>query len=168
MVGKVTAVQDDHKAIFVELEKPTNLKVGDEVNVSKQKHKRTLKQNSMYWAFISWCIHKNGGNLQAQGHFSVNALHDNIKEWIESAHSHDFPIDNKFTTTELDRKQFKEFFDLVSQELMVEILGVDTSRFWRDYEKYPKWSLYNRDDFKGYMDEIYHDIPDGLNGGGRS
>lgn len=153
MIGRITAVQEDSKAVFVQFETPGKFKMGEEVNVSTKKFKRTLPQNSLYWAFLTWCIHSAGGNLREQGHFSTDALHTDIKAWIESEHGHDFPIDKRFSTAELDKKQFAEFFNLISQELMVEILGVDTSGFWRDHERFTRWSEYNNDDMKAYLDE---------------
>lgn len=76
-----------------------------------------------------------------------------MKAWIEASHSDDFPISKKFTTTELDKKEFGQFFDIINLELMVEILGVDTAGFWHEYEKYSKWAEYSGDNFRGYMDE---------------
>ena len=153
MLGQVRAVQDDKKAVFVEFEEPCRFKMGDTVNVSDQKKKRTLKQNALYWVFLTWCIHPFGGDLQSQGHFSVDALHENIKEWFTATHRRQFNINGKFSTTSLNKKQFKEFFDLVNLELMVDILGVDTSGFWDEYEKYYEWIEYNPEDFQAYMDE---------------
>lgn len=155
MLGQIRVVQDDRKAVFIEFDHPVKFKMNQIVNVSDKKKARSLKQNSMYWAFITWCINPFGGDLQSQGHFSSDALHENIKEWIMASHSHDFPIDQKFTTTELNRKQFTEFFDLVNQELMVDILGVDTSGFWAEYERFKEWAQYNEPDFKTFMEEQY-------------
>jgi len=154
MIGRVTVVQNDNKAVWVEFDQPCKFRMGDEVNVGKKRHIRTLQQNRLYWAFLTWLIHPAGGNLREQGHFSTNALHEDVKAWIESEHNHDFPIDTKFSTAELSTKQFNEFIDLVNQELFVEILGVDTSGFWREYERFSKWAEYNSDDMKAYMDEI--------------
>jgi hypothetical protein len=36
---------------------------------------------------------------------------------------------------------------------MVEFFGVDTSAFWREYEKYNTWIDYNSEEFTDYMDE---------------
>lgn len=159
MLGKITVVQEDRKAVFVELEQPGRFKIGDTVNVSKKKQNRTLKQNSMYWAFLTWCIHPAGGDLQSQGHFSKDALHENIKAWIKVEHKHDFNVEEEFTTTELDKKQFGEFFDIINHELMVEKLGLDTSGFWAEYEKYTRWVDFNNDDFRSFMDEQVSEVP---------
>lgn len=154
MIGRVTVVQDDKTAVFVQFDRPGVFKMGDEVNVSKQRKQRSLQQNRLYWAFLTWLIHPAGGDLRSQGHFSTDALHQDIKAWIESEHQHDFPIDKKFSTTELTTQQFNEFLDLVSQELFTEFLGVDVSGFWVEYGKFSRWSEYNEPDMKTYMDEI--------------
>lgn len=153
MLGKVSAIQDDSKAVFIQFDQKCKFKLNEPVNVSNQRFKRTLKQNSFYWAYLTWCIHPFGGDLQSQGHFSVDAFHEDVKAWIEASHSHDFPIDKKFSTAGLDKKDFARFFDLVNAELMVEILGVDTSPFFIEYEKYRRWAEYNEPDFRRFMDE---------------
>ena len=155
MLGQIRVVQDDQKAVFIEFDRPCNFKMSQVVNVSGRKQVRTLKQNAMYWAFLSWCINPFGGDLQSSGHFSVDALHENIKEWIVATHRHQFNIDSKFTTTELDKKQFAEFFDIVNLELMVEILERDTSEFWVEYDRFKEWAEYNEPDFRAYMEEHY-------------
>jgi hypothetical protein len=153
MLGKISVVQDDKKAVFVELFAPGKFRIGEIVNISKKKKTRSLKQNNFYWCFLSWCIHPAGGNLQEQGHFSVEGLHEDVKAWFKDKHGKDFGIEGKFSTTALDKDKFKQFFDIVNQELMVEFFGVDTSAFWREYEKYGTWIDYNSEDFKDYMDE---------------
>ena len=152
MLGQVKAVQKDKKAVFIVFDRPARFKMNQVVNVSDRKQVRTLKQNAMYWAFLSWCISPFGGDLQSLGHFSVDALHENIKEWLMATHKRDFNIDGKFTTTELDKKQFAEFFNLVNQELMVDILEIDTSGFWVEYERFKEWAQYNEPDFRTFMD----------------
>jgi hypothetical protein len=159
MIGQVTAIQEDKKAVFVQFDEKCKFKQNESVNVSSKRFKRTPPQNRLYWAYLTWIIHPFGGDLQSQGHFSVDALHENIKAWIEAAHSHDFPIDKKFSTAGLDKKNFGRFFDLVNYELMIEILGVDTSPFFKDYEKYTKWSEYNDPDFRAFMDEKVSEVP---------
>lgn len=155
MLGRITVIQEDHKAIFVKLERSADFKINEVVNITKAKKKRTLKQNALYWCFLTWCIHPKGGDMRSQGWFSVDGLHTNIKAWIEENHAHDFPMDRHFTTTELTVEEFHSFFELVNQELFVEFLGIDTSGFWRDHEQYSQWVDYNSADFKAYMDEQY-------------
>ena len=136
MIGKVTVIQDDRKAVFIELEEPTKLKLGDEVEIRVHRQKRTLSQNRLYWAYLSWIISPEGGNLVDQGHFSPDALHEDIKSWITSKYPHQFTARaiNRFTTTELNTKEFTEYLQIVDRELMVQFFGIDTSRFWREVE----------------------------------
>ncbi len=159
MVGKVTALQDDAKAVFIQFDEKCKFKLNEPVNVSSKRFKRTLKQNSFYWSYLTWCLHPLGGDLESQGHFSVDAFHENVKAWIEAKHSHDFPMDKNFSTAGLDKKDFVRFFDLVNAELMIEKLGVDTSPFFKDYEKYSHWGEYNDPDFRRFMDEKVPETP---------
>lgn len=154
MLGKITVVQKDKKAVFVELEHPADFRTNEVVNISKAKKRRTLKQNALYWCYLTWVLHPKGGDLRSQGWFSVDGLHENVKEWIKESHAHDFKMDKRFTTTELSTEEFGQFFDLVNQELFVEFLGINTSPFWVEYEKYSRWTEYGREDFREYMDEI--------------
>ena len=152
MLGKVTVIQDDQKAIFIVFPGPINIKQGEQVNVTRKRKQRTLKQNRMYWAYLTWCIHPQGGNLQEQGHYSTDALHENIKAWFKDKHKEDFGIQERFSTAELDRQKFKQFFDIVNLELMVEFFEIDTSGFWKDYEKYGAWGMADQE-FRAWMDE---------------
>ena len=153
MLGKISVIQDDRKAVFIELFAPAKYRVGEIVSITKKKKARTRKQNNFYWCFLAWCIHPAGGNLQEQGHFSAEGLHEDVKAWFKDRHGKDFGIEGKFSTTTLDKDKFKQFFDRVNQELMVEFFDVDTSVFWREYEKYGTWVDYNSEDFGAYMDE---------------
>jgi hypothetical protein len=159
MLGKITAIQQDHKAIFIELETTASFKMGQVVEVTKAKKHRSIQQNRLYWAFLTWCIHPKGGALCDQGHFSTDALHANVKAWIESTHAHDFAFDKNFSTADLTTKQFNDFLELVSHELFGEILGIDTSGFELARGQYDKYGEYRSGSFKDFMDEQYNDLP---------
>jgi hypothetical protein len=137
MLGKITVIQDDQKAVFVELTEPTKLKLGDEVDIKKHKRKRSLSQNRLYWSYLTWIISREGGGLIDQGHFSTDALHSDIKSWIVDKYPHQFTAKeiNKFTTTELNTKEFNEYLGIVDRELMVQFFGIDTSKFWGEVEE---------------------------------
>ena len=132
MLGRITVVQQDNKAVFIELEQPCTFKMGQIVEIKEHKRRRTLPQNRLYFAFLNWCISREGGGLIDQGHFSVDSLHGDIKAWIQSEHPHQFNVDKLFTTTELNTKEFTEFIDIVDRELMVQFFGIDTSKFFGD------------------------------------
>jgi hypothetical protein len=134
MLGKVTVIQDDLKAVFVELQEPTKFKLGDEVDIKKHKRKRSLSQNRLYFGFLQWCISPEGGDLASQGHWSVDGLHSDIKAWVQSKYPNHFDMEDIFTTTALNTKQFNEYLELVDRELMVGFFGIDTSRFWGEVE----------------------------------
>jgi hypothetical protein len=128
MLGKILSIQDDHKAAFIEFD-ASKLKMGDMVNIKKARSVRSLQQNRLYWAFISWCISPKGGDLQSQGHFSKDGLHEDIKQWFKSTHQHDFDIDEMLSTATLNTKEFTQYFEIVKFELMAGFFGIDVSKF---------------------------------------
>jgi hypothetical protein len=132
MIGLIRAMQDDNKAVFIEFSTSAKFKMNQPVEVKVKRSIRTLPQNALYWSFLSWCISPEGGDLQSQGHFSIDALHEDIKSWFKSTHKHDFDIDKVFTTTELNAKEFGEYFEIVNAELMIQFFGIDTSGFFKD------------------------------------
>lgn len=153
MNGKITVVADDKQGIWVEFAEPVKFKMQDQVVVNEAKKIRTLPQNATYWLYLTWTISPFGGDLQSQGHFSKDGLHEDIKAWIKEKHPQDFKIDKKFTTTTLTRQEFSRFFDIVNQELMIEFFGVDTSPFWRDLERFSGWQETNPGTMDDYLRE---------------
>lgn len=134
MLGKIIEFSRDKKDLTIRLPAPGKFRLGETVRITRPKKARTMKQNSFYWCFLTWCISPDGGNLQDQGHFSVDGLHENIKVWFQERHGRDFGMEERFSTTKLDKEGFGRFLDIVNQELMVEFFGIDTSGFWREYE----------------------------------
>jgi hypothetical protein len=136
MLGKVTVIQSDNKAAFIEFQEPVKFKLNQLVEVKEHRKKRSLNQNALYWSWLTWCISPEGGDLIDQGFFSPDALHESIKAWIADKYPHQFTIKaiNKFTTTELNTKEFNEYLGIVDRELMVNFFGIDTSQFWGEAE----------------------------------
>jgi hypothetical protein len=73
--------------------------------------------------------------LADKGHFEVDALHTDIKAWIQSEYPNQFNIKEMFSSATLNTKEITEFVALVDRELMVKFFRIDTSRFWGDVEK---------------------------------
>lgn len=110
-------------------------KVG-EYGTLKWGSKRTLSQNAFLWVFYSWLI--NDAGLKDQGHFSPQALHDNLK-----AHFLSEKIMNRgqfkaieepedITTTLMNKSEFSEYFENVNK-FMQEFFEIDTQPFWKQY-----------------------------------
>jgi hypothetical protein len=159
MQGKIEVMEDGNQAAFIRFSEKVNFKVGQEITVNPAKKTRSLKQNATYWLYLTWCIDPFGGDLQSSGHFSIDALHEDVKAWLKATHPQDFKIDKQFTTTTLTRQEFGRFFDIVNNELMVEILGVDTSPFWKDLEKFGKWQEFNPGDMRDFLKERVPEVP---------
>jgi hypothetical protein len=155
VLAKITAIQEDHKAVFVQLERPADFKMNDVVNITKAKKKRTPNQNRYYWAFLTWVIHPGGGQLCDQGHFSTDALHEDVKAWIEWKHPNDFKVSSKFSTASLDVETFTRFLKIIKTELFGEFFEIDCRGFDIEHSHYEQYSEFRSGDFKDYMNERY-------------
>jgi hypothetical protein len=130
MIGKISVIQDDRKAIFITVDQPIDFKMNQLVDIEPHKNKRSLSQNRFYWAYLTWLISKSGEGLIDQGHWSTDGLHSDIKAWIKDKYPNQFDMHKMFTTTALNTKEFNDYIDIIDRELMVGFFGIDTSKFW--------------------------------------
>jgi hypothetical protein len=128
MLGLVRDIQLNK--ITIEFTEPVKFKIGQQVDVKEHRKNRSLSQNKLYWGFLSWCISREGGDLINEGHWSTDALHLDIKSWIQATYPNKFNIKELFSSATLNTKEFTEFVEIVDRELMVQFFGIDTSRFW--------------------------------------
>jgi hypothetical protein len=137
MLGKIIEAEENHIEFTIHLDQPGNFKLGQEVTINPAKKIRSLNQNRLYWAYLTWVISADGGRLIDQGHFSPDALHKNIKAWFIDKYPHQFNSKQitKFTTTELNTKEFNDYLDIVDRELMVKFFEIPTNRFWGERER---------------------------------
>lgn len=98
---------------------------------------RSLAQNSLLWVYYNWLIEH--GNLKDHGHFSPQALHENLKAYFlaeKIMHKGQFVAIEEPTTTTLGKTEFSEYMEKVDR-FMESFFGVDVSVFWeihkRDY-----------------------------------
>ena len=96
---------------------------------------RSLSQNALLWVYYNWLI--NEGGLKDQGHFSAQALHDNLKQHFLSEKTFDkgqFKDLEGASSATLNKMEFSDFFEAVDQ-FANDFFGVDTSVFWEEHKK---------------------------------
>ena len=128
--AKVLAFTPESGRFIVTLEFNEKVpRVGDIVNV-KWGSTRSREQNALYWAYLSWLI--NHGGLKDHGHYSEQALHENLKAHFISEKVMDkgqFKAIEEGTTTDLNKSEFSEYMTKVGC-FMREFFKVDDSAFW--------------------------------------
>lgn len=153
MTGKILEIKKAYKPIYtIVLDKEIKAKEGQPCELKTFKPGRTIQQNKFYWAFLQWLIAPTGGNLREQGHFSADALHQDLKSWYQETYQADLSgID--FSTADLGIMEFSEYFMRVELNLVNQFFGVDTSQFHIDYNNFCQWASVN--DGGTFRDYLY-------------
>ena len=120
--------------LFAEVQFNRQMPSAGEIVTVKWGSIRTLPQNSLYWVYLQWLI--NDAGLKDHGHFSPQALHDNLKEHFLSEKKLDrnqFKAIEEASTTTMTKSEFSEYFDNVDK-FVQEFFEIDTSPFWEEYK----------------------------------
>ena len=131
MKAKILAIKDN--LIKAEVDEP-KFKVGEVVSISK-KNIRSIKQNSLYWQFLTYLIDECG--MKEQGHFSPMGLHYDLKQYFLAEkifNGKQFKAIEEATTTNLNKEQFSEYMEKINK-FVTEFFEVDTSDFWQMYHE---------------------------------
>ena len=107
--------------------------VGDLVNV-RWGELRTVPQNRLYFSYLRWLIEEAG--LREHGHFSVQALHDDIKAYFladKKLSRGEFKAIEEATTTDLTTKEFSDYIEKVRQ-FVHEFFEISDEVFWKQVE----------------------------------
>jgi hypothetical protein len=135
VAGKVLASKIIDGAMLIKAQLNGKLPRQGEMITVKWGSNRTHAQNSLYWVFLNWLI--NDAGLKDQGHFSVEALHIDLKTYILAEKIFDkgrFKAIEEATTATLNKSEFGEYVNRV-KEVVQEVFGVDSAPFWEEYEK---------------------------------
>jgi len=134
--AKVLAVLKDEKGkLLAKLQFNQKLpRVGDMVTVKWGKV-RSILQNALYWTFLQFLL--DDCNLKEE-YLDKEELHETLKGRFlakKVMSKGGFKIIVVGSTTDLDKHEFAEYLEKVDK-VVIEYHHVDTSEFWKDYEKY--------------------------------
>ena len=122
--------KDEDGSIFIEAQCNKLMPKKGEYATLKWGSTRSLAQNSLYWVYLTWVI--NEGGLKDQGHFSEQALHENLKAHFVAEKiftKGEFKAIEEATTATMNKTEFGEYFQKVD-DFINEFFETSTAPFW--------------------------------------
>lgn len=126
---------DEHGHLIGKVQFNRKMPKKGELFIAKWGAKRSLSQNSFYWVFLNWLIEH--AELKDQGHFSEQALHENLKAHFISEKIFDrgqFKAIEEATTTTMNKVEFSNYFEKIDH-FMQDFFNIDTGPFWKTHRE---------------------------------
>jgi len=126
--GRVLKVVND--TVIIQMTKLP--KEGTVVNISWGKI-RSIKQNNLYWQFLTWLIEEGG--MKEQGYMFPEELHESLKgRLLSTIVTSKAGFDTRVikSTTDLTADEFLSYIEKC-EHLLKEYCGVSAREFWTEY-----------------------------------
>ncbi len=127
------------------------IKEGHKISIKKWHPQITLKQLRFVHAYFGFCIEHGGERV---GHYDAHAFWTDAKAWLKAAH----PIAEfqRITLSDMTMEALEKILRIIDLEYIQEIIEIDTSLFWAEYEdwiasgtelEFDEWVNYSEDKF---------------------
>lgn len=109
----------------------SDFKIGQRVEIYHFTEKITDKQRGMLFALIGYSIEVG---MKCLGHFSVEGIWADIKQWVRDNHAGDFGKD--FGMRTMKKLDVDLFINFLIDEYFIALCNIDVSGFFEEYEKF--------------------------------
>lgn len=110
--------------------KQMNVKLGQKVKAGKWHPEITTKQRKFVHAYFNFCI-DNGGEQSA--HYDAHAFWTDAKGWLRKKYPYKEEY-QEISLSSITMLLLEDIVKIIDYELIQEILEIDTSLFWKNYQ----------------------------------